>query len=476
LDRNLRTALCHWCLGRQCREVREWLRGNTLPESTMQQLGLVGTSEDEDPEMEALDLICGFSRLCGPDIPLVLCFDQIEALQTHPQDKAGLFAFGQMIASLRDQTRNTLLITCVQSACRDLVKSAIRDADWDRLCEQHGLLERLSCEQAELLVAARLKSFPAINEQRPAAADSLWPLKRDTLQRFVESQGTGRCTPRELISFCNDEFQKWQQGSVTPAVSTAEFLSVKYQSELQRALSSTDPQRSDDILAHALPLAMEVTKHGRLSDSQPSPDIDLVIESPSGCKKIAFCNQSGNKLTGRLKRLREQVEFNDVTNLVLLRDSRLPLPESAKKAHEHLRAIKQRRIPFVQPSVDAIAALDAIRCLISDAKAGDLANHGQAVAPDSVQKWLSDNLSDSVHQLLGQILPGAMSSGRDTLLDELHALVQRHHIICVAEAAEKLGRGVDEVDRCLRWKPETFAVLQGPPRVVVELVPDAAVV
>ena len=144
LGRNLATALRHLALGRHRRDVRDWLHDGVLPDATSRDLGLVQPAEDEDPEEQALDLVCAFSRLADSSVPLVLCFDQLEALQTSPDDREGLYAFGKMASALRDKTRNTLIISCVQTAFLDELDHIIRGADMDRLAEKEGLLKPLS--------------------------------------------------------------------------------------------------------------------------------------------------------------------------------------------------------------------------------------------------------------------------------------------------------------------------------------------
>ena len=44
------------------------------------------------------------------------------------------------------------------------------------------------------------------------------------------------------------------------------------------------------------------------------------------------------------------------------------------------------------PPVDALAALDAVRELLSDAKSGDLAYQGDTISPQTVEEWLAAHL------------------------------------------------------------------------------------
>jgi hypothetical protein len=474
LGRNLCAVLRHLSLGRHRRDARDWLRDGVLPESLMNELGFVPDPDDEDPEVQALEVVCALSRLADEKLPLVLCFDQVEALQTHPEDMEGLFAFGQMISSLRDKTRNTLFISCVQTAFLDVLNHVIRGADMDRLAEKEGLLKPLAQEEAEHLVTARLDAQPALRAaRREQAYLKLWPLRTDRLKEFMA--GSGACTPRQLISFCDDEFEAWRQGKAEAVLSTAEFLDTQFRIEQDRALAGSDSNLTDDILAHGLALAVEVLGQGQRAVEHALKDIDLVIDTAKGRRIVSFCNQSGGTLTRRLKRLREHVEVNELQGLVLIRDSRLPISKYAKKAREHFSALEELGVPVVRPTPDALAALEALRSLLSDAKAGDLANHGESVSTDVVAAWLAANLPAGLRQLLEETL-NPSSGIRDAVYDDLLELLQQRRVLPVVQAAQQIGQELAVVERCVKRHLDQFGLLAGPPAVIFERVPETGAV
>ncbi len=471
LGRNLCTILYHLALSRHRRDVRDWLRDGALPETVMGQMGLVADPEDEDAEERALGAVCALSRLANADIPLVLCFDQVEALQTHPQDIDGLFAFGRMVSSLRDKTRNTLLISCVQTAFMDTLDQVIRGADMDRLAEKEALLKPLSWREAERLVIARLESSPQlILEQNAGNHDRIWPLRRDHLKQFF--QGSGACTPRQLISFCDDEFEIWRQGKAEPLLPVEDFLALQFKIAQEHALRNADPLLTDEIVAHALPLAMEVLGQGRSEANFTQKAVDLVLNTPSGKRCISFCNQGGHALTARLKHLLEAVKGNELPHLVLLRDHRIAVSRHAKKARELLVELQESGVPMVRPSAEAISALEALRSLLSDAKSGDLSNHGQSIPFETTRTWLANHMPFSLTQLLHEVLSEREIAVRDKLYDELLELVQRQHIVRLTEAARELGCEENAVQACLRQHGESFGFIPGPPAVVYQWVTD----
>ncbi|MCI0349894.1 MAG: hypothetical protein L0Z53_10755, partial [Acidobacteriales bacterium] len=426
---------------------------------------------EEDPEEQALDMVCAVSRLADSNIPLVLCFDQVEALQTSPEDVEGLYAFGRMVSSLRDKTRNTLLLSCVQTAFLDKLDEIIRGADMDRLAEKAGLLKPLSFDEAQRLIPVRLDSSPVAAKMRKGQSNKLWPLKPNRIAEFME--GNPACTPRQLISFCEDEFEKWRHGQAQPMASLEDFLALQYDLEYGQALRSSHPQQMDETLAHGLPLVLQLLRRGKQVVEGGHKYVDLIFETDAGRLYVSFCNQNGNPLTVRLAKLRDWVEQGHITNLVLVRDSRSAVSQHAKKAQEHLDALTQREIVFLRPSAEGLAALEAFRSLLSDAKAGDLAKRGEEVSAGSVEEWFKAHLPAPVVELVEGLTPERRVSGREAVYDELLELLQQERIVRVDEAAERLHRDPEAIAACAAGHRDQFGILQGPPLVIFEKIAAA---
>ena len=89
---------------------------------------------------------------------------------------------------------------------------------------------------------------------------------------------------------------------------------------------------------------------------------------------------------------------------MLLRESRTPLSPMREGVRQYLEELEQQRVVCVFPAVDALAALDALRELLSDAKSGDLAFHGDTISPQTVEQWLAAHLEESVDNFAEEIL------------------------------------------------------------------------
>ena len=157
LDRNTAVAFMHIAFGRHLRDLRAWLAGTSLPQGALERMDLAQEDgNDEEREDESRRIVLMLCRLAGNGLPIVLSFDQVEALQTAPGDRDALFAFGQMIGTLHDGTTNALLVSCVQSAFATELKAHARGADYDRLTSLGAVsLDPLNRLQAGQLIAAR---------------------------------------------------------------------------------------------------------------------------------------------------------------------------------------------------------------------------------------------------------------------------------------------------------------------------------
>lgn len=485
-DRDLVIVLAHLLLGRFRRDARAWLRGESLPEAALAQLG-VNTDQDGDPEERARRLILSLSRLIGPEMPVVFCFDQVEALQSHPQDLAGLLKFGQMVSFLRDETSNAVLVSCILAQFLTTLSQAVISSDRDRLSTfGERALASLTPPEAKRLIEARLAASPDLRSARPAAADRFWPLRESDVDEALQRK---KDTPRALLSFCADKFDAYWQPEAPAQVSpTQDFLAQELEARLARSAATNNTEQTDQIITHGVPLLLRLfdTRWEQKALSR-FRDADLVFESPRGRVSLSLCNQRNmTSLAGRLRRLREQAAeqvLEDVTRekFVLLRDARLPISSNARRTREHRDQLAGAGFHWLTVSAEMIAALDALRGLLSDAKAGDLANGGEALLPATVQDWLRDSLDAKLRplrDLLDVLLPEVPATTADdpdfNLCEDISELLHNHFVVSVADAACKLDRAENIIEACARRNPERFGVLNGPPPVLFQLTPSAA--
>src|SRR5262249_45189108 len=149
--------------------------------------------------------------------------------------------------------------------------------------------------------------------------------------------------------------------------------------------------QADPILAHGLPLLAHCLGRGVIQgrDNQ-IPEVDLLFQAGDGRIGVSLCNQADMRsLAAKLRRLGDLPRTAKPARLVLLRDARLPISAGAQKSRKYLDELAKQGARLLRPTAEALAALEALRSLLSDAKAGDLAHRGETIGPRTVEEWLS---------------------------------------------------------------------------------------
>jgi hypothetical protein len=208
-----------------------------------------------------------------------------------------------------------------------------------------------------------------------------------------------------------------------------------------------------------------------LSELQQSGG-DLLLRGKSGDLVVMVCNEvSMNSLAARLKRsLRDGPVPGPRKQVVLMRDARLKISTGAKKTREYLAELEGRGCRVVYPEVEALAALDALRSLLSDARSGDLSKRGENVIESVVAKWLLEHLDPKLEELADTIVEDPGRDAEAELERDLADLLLDAHLVLIDFAAANLGRTVEEVRALAERRPERFGVLQGPPTLLFEYV------
>lgn len=481
-DRDLSIVLTHFILGRHRRDVRAWLRGESLPEAALSQLGLK-TDPEGDPEERARTLVLSLCRMTGPEMPIVFCFDQVEALQSHPHDLAGLHRFGQMLGYLHDETQNTVLISCILSVFIDSLNKAIISSDYDRMRSfGHLPLMSLTAAEAKRLIVARLNSTPGLQRWRDPAQERFWPLTEreidEALQRNIN-------TPRALLSYCADRFElNWRPQLHQQRPTKNDFLTQEMEERLERAAATVTPDQTGLIIAHGLPLMLRILdRRWELGATTPLKGIDLLIESEAGRILLSLCNQNNmTTLASHLRRLRDQMvdlvlEEGGRDRYLLIRDVRMPIGSHSCKTLEYRGELLAQGFRWIGVTAEMITALDAARALLSEAKAGDLANGVESISELDVQQWLFINLPTRLrplNELLEMIRPDTPTRKAEdqdlefNLGEDMSELLALHHILSVEYLSMRLDRDPGTIEEHARRNPERFGLLNGPPAVIFQ--------
>ena len=429
LDRNTAVAFEHIAFGRHLRDLRAWLSGDSLPEAALERMDLSqDEGTDEEREDQSRQIVLMLCRLAGNGLPVVISFDQVEALQISPGDRDALFSFGQVTSTLHDSTTNVLILSCVQSAFFSELRDQARRADYDRMASLGAwTLHPLQRDECLQLIQARLNQLdPA---EFPNVPHSLgWPLSPGEFEALFARNSA--IPPRQLLNLCAERFETWshrdrpaEQGSATSSVrdevphteftsalavsaSTSTFLQERWDASLAERLDNNTPVKTEEIVRHGFPMLVKMlVPEARQVNDELLADVALVVETPAGRTGVSICTQANmTSLGARLKRLKAQWAMGRLQRLVIIRDDRVPLSASAKKARQSLDELEQQSVVALHPAVEVLAALDALRDLLSDAKSGNLAGADGTVTPQTVEAWLAAHLPTGLRNLLNEIL------------------------------------------------------------------------
>lgn len=473
LDRNTHVAFEHLTFCRHRRDLQAWLCGDSLPEAALARLELEQADEgDEEREDQARRTVLMLCQLAGNELPIVIGFDQVEALETGPEDRAALFAFGQLVSTLHDSTSNVLIISAVQSSFADRLSNEARAADRDRMTSFGNVnLPPLERAEAQELIQQRLL---ASDDPLPQGANAqpYWPLSDTDLSQLFSTASTGTVTPRKLLTRCAERFDALLHAptinetvDAVPPQTIDSFLSDLWETVIDEKLKTNQPEQTEEILRHSLPMVAQIIEPGlKVASDDQLPDVSLILQGRSGRTGVSVCTQSNmNSLTNRLKRLKSQSGLGRLNRLVIIRDGRAPLTSTAKKAKEYLEDLQQGGAVIIHPIPEVLAALDALRALLSDARSGDLAFHGDTVAPRTLEDWFAKQLSTTLKEFVGEIIDagGHPQENRadSELIEALHALLARQPLIDLEDAASHLGIEKRELADLVRRYPQSFGQL-----------------
>lgn len=472
LDYHLACACRLFLLRRQRHAVVHWLETGDLPDDVLEKLGCdLGTPAEEtaDPEHVAFGVTLQLAALATDTRPLVLCFDQLEAMQVAADDEAGYFAFGKLAADLFDHCQALLLVTCVQTAAVPLLAQAIPPHDYHRLAQHEQVLGPLTEPQARELIRARLDASAALRRDPRRRLNPLWPLDEARFRNFLATDPT----PRRLCALARESFTAAHR--MPPEIH--DYLSVLFE---QRRGEPPEAAGTERGVVHGLAVLL-AARAVEVSMPDDREDVDLVFDLPGRRILISVCNEDGGTLAHRLKQIIDRPPTGSEERVVV-RESRRPIPLTSKKAWEHWRRLASdptltaaggRRVRTVAPTTEVIAALEAVRSLMSDARSGDLEAHGETVPPEIVAAWIRQHLQvDGLEALLAELGLGTgravAGASHGELRDAALEILQRRHLMFIDELAVAARCNAEEMRLILAADADTFGTLGTPPLVAFD--------
>jgi hypothetical protein len=439
--------------------VRAWLRGDSLTSEDLGKLGIAeDATEEAEPEFAAREMVLALARLAGARMPMVLCFDQVEALETNPLELAGFLAFGGAVGTLHDETSNLVLISCMQSS----VEPLFRRADYDRIAEQKAHLPLLGRRDAMRLINARLEAAgPGVTWTPPAEFESVF-------------NAQGEASARQVLAKAAELFDRGGKKETGTPLPLAAFLQQEWDRRMESAAEAISQGGVDEVLDQGIQALVGAVARGQWRAAGSGGDIDFRLESQGSQIDVSLCNQRNmNSLAARLRRLGGARNIR-AARLVLVRDPRLGIGKTAHATRRYLDDLAKAGARVVHPSIEAIEALEALRTLLADARAGDLTRDGSPIGVETVRDWISKNLPSSLADLVEAITgrePASPASAQ--MREDLLALLEGRCLMTLEEAAREMQQEPSVVRQVLAASPDLAGLLEGPPTLLYRLVPMA---
>jgi len=137
--------------------VARWLAAEELSNVELEAIGLENWNEEMSKEAFSLEAISVFSKLSLLDEPLIIIFDQLEALGLKHHEQL-LFAFGEAIKEIFTHVPNSLVILNLFPDRWEQFKSMFDGAIIDRVSQNQLYLQRPSDQYLTDILKAKIES------------------------------------------------------------------------------------------------------------------------------------------------------------------------------------------------------------------------------------------------------------------------------------------------------------------------------
>ena len=391
IGQDLRAVLRQMLLGFNDRTAAAWLRGEGLHTLVLEQLNLAPLpTEDAAWEEHARAIVLGLCKLVMPQLPFVICFDQIECLQAHTDDAAGLELFLQIFETLRTEVRCALLIAGTQSQFRDPLRRALRKLEASLECELgEAWLAPLTWREAQALIKLRLDSVPALARLRAERRDPFWPLDEADILTVIGYQA------RELFAHCSMLYEQSRpvgtsgalqavtnSGSLSsghlPPAQHKQFKKIWLERYDKILPDMREDDRFDERMIRCLGALISVARpEWRLRNDELPRDVDLIFEGPEYNVHISLVNHTHlPSFTKKVQRIIERFYGHRTYELVLTRDSRRtfgPMSRTPRKLREE---IVEKGAAWLDVTPEMQASLETLQQFASESLAGDQGSQG----------------------------------------------------------------------------------------------------
>lgn len=402
-----------------------WLRGQSLTDDDLQRLGLpVADTSEQEQEAQAQDVVLSLLRLAAGTTTVVLCFDEIEAIQAGSRDTGVLCQFGTMLTTLLAQQGPLAVVTSVRPMLYMELRKAAEVSHLQKIAQVVTAMPVITLEEARGLARARLDAEPILRELRARRPDEPdWPFA-PTFLSALHQQERRSLMPRQLIMACRAELERLKAGKPVEAARPAGRRGVSFfeswARRRDRALASPQEASFEEVMSRALPWLADLTGASLVrGDVVPMGlrDVDLVfLPRHDGQRQlgISFCNQRPGVLRWRLPRLmkqwREAKGGDTLGELVILRSAAAE-DETTDFARQQLTELQTAGARTLVVGAALLAELTAFQSLLVAAQGGLLTNqNGGVIDTSQYDAWAKGNLTVAVWRFLDVLFQPAKTA------------------------------------------------------------------
>ncbi len=180
----------------------EWLRGDDLSEESMAQLRVKRCVDSED---DAKTILANISRIATETLPIVLCFDQTEAL-LKVSDRGILDLFSINTLFHNDGFSNFLIISTILRDTWRILATHTTSSDRARFEQPSIRLRDINLAQAEALWAMDTSKI-STQAATPRPSSVIFPLEQEIFEAKFPG---GKTVPRKAIEAGKAAYQQYK--------------------------------------------------------------------------------------------------------------------------------------------------------------------------------------------------------------------------------------------------------------------------
>ena len=296
----------------------------------------------EAQEVRSKEILKTLGKLLGYCRPMILCFDQLENLDSPKL----VDAFGKMINDIVNEIDNVLPVGFVRAETwNNFLESHLDEAAKGRLRSNVFTLTGCNLDQALEIVEARLKW--ARSGSKGSQYPDLHPFQRDMLERHL----IGITSPREVLIAANRHLAEvTRKGMKVAPEEPVAVLQESFEAEREKLLALTKkaPTKRDTVVA-ALKLyflSRTRTEKYRVLSVNTEGAVDLIIrisrtDTPSEVRTVDIVVETATHwkpLQKVLHLMKRRIDGKQCHSALLVRDARQKIPPQKGRMPKTVRA------------------------------------------------------------------------------------------------------------------------------------------